>query len=114
MLWLDNHTYLPGCLLVKMDIASMPCGLETRLPLLDHVVIEFCARLPVQHKVKDQVGKISVEESWRNVALLPTSCTGAERGFTPALVAWLRAPLREPLLVTQNALGRGTHGVTLC
>jgi asparagine synthase (glutamine-hydrolysing) len=47
MLWMDNHTYLPGDLLVKMDIASMHCGLETRSPLLDHEVIEFCAALPV-------------------------------------------------------------------
>jgi len=57
VLCLDNYTYLPGCLLVKMDIASMRCGLETRSPLLDHEVIEFCARLPVQYKVKDRVGK---------------------------------------------------------
>lgn len=55
MLWLDNHTYPPDCWLVKMDIASVHCG--TRSPLLDHGVIEFCARLPVQYKVKDQVGK---------------------------------------------------------
>ena len=57
MLWLDNHTYLPGDLLVKMDIASMHCGLETRSPLLDHEVIEYCASLPVEFKVKNQVGK---------------------------------------------------------
>ena len=46
----SGWTTIPTCpadLLVKMDIASMHCGLETRSPLLDHEVIEFCARLPV-------------------------------------------------------------------
>ena len=57
MLWFDSRTYLPGDLLVKMDIASMHCGLETRSPFLDHEVIEFCAPLPVQHKVNRRVGK---------------------------------------------------------
>ena len=46
MLWLDSHTYLPGDLLVKMDIASMHCGLETRSPLLDHEVIESAPDCP--------------------------------------------------------------------
>src|SRR5207244_5928880 len=56
MLWLDSHTYLPGCLLVKMDIASMRCGLETRSPLLDHEVVELWVRLPVPYKAKGLVG----------------------------------------------------------
>jgi asparagine synthase (glutamine-hydrolysing) len=57
MLWIDNHTYLPGDLLVKMDIASMHCALEVRSPLLDHEVIEFCASLPVRLKVHQRTGK---------------------------------------------------------
>jgi len=57
MLWYDNRTYLPCDLLVKMDIASMHCGLETRSPLLDHEVIEYCAALPVELKVKNRMGK---------------------------------------------------------
>jgi asparagine synthase (glutamine-hydrolysing) len=56
MLWYDAHTYLRGDLLVKMDIASMHCGLEARSPLLDHEHIKSCARLRVQHKVNDRDG----------------------------------------------------------
>ncbi|HWT83298.1 MAG TPA: asparagine synthase (glutamine-hydrolyzing), partial [Candidatus Methylomirabilis sp.] len=52
MLQIENRSYLSGDLLVKMDIASMHCGLETRSPLLDHEVIEFCAALPVGLKVR--------------------------------------------------------------
>jgi asparagine synthase (glutamine-hydrolysing) len=57
LLWIDMNTYLPDDLLVKMDIASMHCGLEARSPLLDHKLIEFCARLPVKLKVKNKIGK---------------------------------------------------------
>ena len=48
MLWYDTHTYLPDDLLVKMDIASMHCGLEARSPLLDHELLELAARIPVR------------------------------------------------------------------
>ena len=57
MLWYDNRSYLPDDLLVKMDIASMHCGLEARSPLLDHKLIEYCASLPVQLKCKNGVTK---------------------------------------------------------
>jgi asparagine synthase (glutamine-hydrolysing) len=99
MLWLDNHTYLPGCLLVKMDIASMHCGLETRSPLLDHEVIEFCARLPAQYKVKDQVGKYLLKKLAERY--FPANFVHrAKMGFGIPLAAWLRGPLRKVLRET--------------
>jgi asparagine synthase (glutamine-hydrolysing) len=94
MLWLDSHTYLPGCLLVKMDIASMHCGLETRSPLLDHEVVEFCARLPVQYKVKDRVGKYLLKKLAERY--FPANFVHRPKmGFGPPLAAWLRGPLRN-------------------
>jgi asparagine synthase (glutamine-hydrolysing) len=94
MLWLDSHTYLPGCLLVKMDIASMHCGLETRSPLLDHEVIEFCARLPVQYKVKDRVGKYLLKKLAERY--FPANFVHRPKmGFATPLAAWLRGPLRN-------------------
>src|SRR5262249_48698463 len=96
MLWLDNHTYLPGCLLVKMDIASMHCGLETRSPLLDHEVIEFCARLPVWCKVKDRMGKYLLKKLAERY--FPTEFVHRPKmGFGIPLAAWLRGPLRKVL-----------------
>ena len=44
--WADLHTYLPDDLMVKVDVASMAHGLETRSPLLDHVLLEWAARHP--------------------------------------------------------------------
>jgi asparagine synthase (glutamine-hydrolysing) len=99
MLWLDNRTYLPGDLLVKMDIASMHCGLETRSPLLDHEVIEFCARLPVHYKVRDRVGKYLLKKVAERY--FPADFVHRPKmGFGIPLAAWLRGPLRKVLRET--------------
>ena len=99
MLWLDSHTYLPGDLLVKMDIASMHCGLETRSPFLDHEVIEFCARLPVQHKVKGRVGKYLLKKLAERY--FPADFVHRRKmGFGIPLASWLRGPLRKVLRET--------------
>lgn len=99
MLWMDNHTYLPGDLLVKMDIAAMHCGLETRSPLLDHEVIEFCARLPVSFKVKDSVGKYLLKKLAERY--FPADFVHRRKmGFGIPLGDWLRGPLRNVLRET--------------
>jgi len=99
MLWLDNHTYLPGCLLVKMDIASMHCGLETRSPLLDHVVIEFCAGLPARYKVRNGVGKYLLKKLAERY-FSPSFVHRPKMGFAVPVAQWLRGPLRTALRET--------------
>ncbi|HYJ77973.1 MAG TPA: asparagine synthase (glutamine-hydrolyzing) [Longimicrobiaceae bacterium] len=96
MLWIDNHTYLPGDLLVKMDVATMHCGLEARSPLLDHEVIEFCAALPVHLKVGGGTGKYLLKKLAERY--LPHELLyRPKQGFAVPLAEWLRGPLR-PLL----------------
>lgn len=96
MLWYDNRTYLPGDLMVKMDIASMHCGLETRSPLLDHEVIEYCATLPLDLKVRDRVGKYLLKRLAERY--FPREFVHRRKmGFGIPLADWLRGPLR-PLL----------------
>ncbi len=96
MLWYDNRTYLAGDLLVKMDIASMHCGLETRSPLLDHEVIEYCAALPVKFKVKDHVGKYLLKKLAERY--YPLSFVYRKKmGFGIPLAEWLRGALRQTL-----------------
>jgi asparagine synthase (glutamine-hydrolysing) len=99
MLWMDNQTYLPGDLLVKMDIASMHCGLETRSPLLDHKVIEYCAALPVNYKVKNSVGKYLLKKLAERY--FPKNFVHrAKMGFGIPLADWLRGSLRDTLEAT--------------
>lgn len=96
MLWYDNHTYLPGDLLFKMDIASMHCGLETRSPLLDHEVIEFCSSLPLVYKVKNGIGKYLLKRL--AVQHFPADFVHRRKmGFGIPLARWLRGPLRPVL-----------------
>ncbi len=52
MLYVDTHTWLPDDLLIKADKMTMANSVELRVPLLDHKVLEFAARLPRNQKVR--------------------------------------------------------------
>ena len=96
MLWFDSHTYLPGDLLVKIDIASMHCGLEVRSPLLDHEIIEFCAALPLALKVRAGVGKYLLKRLAERY--FPRDFVHRRKmGFGIPLAEWLRGPLRAAM-----------------
>jgi asparagine synthase (glutamine-hydrolysing) len=97
MLWIDNHTYLPGDLLVKMDIASMHCGLETRSPLLDHKLIEFCASLPAELKVRHRNGKYLLKKLAERY--IPKELIYRRKmGFAIPLPVWLKSTLRKMVM----------------
>ena len=99
MLWCDSQTYLADDLLVKMDIASMHCGLETRSPMLDHEVIEFCAALPMEFKVNKRTGKYLLKKLAERY--YPASFVHRRKmGFGIPLVEWLGGPLRQFLEAT--------------
>lgn len=57
LLWADIHNYLPHDLLVKMDIASMAHSLEARSPFLDHKLVEFFSKIPLESKINDNESK---------------------------------------------------------
>src|SRR5437870_5806613 len=92
----DFKTYLPGDILTKVDRASMANSLEVRVPLLDHTLVEWAARLPPTLKLHRGEGKYVLKS-----ALEPYVPRGIlyrpKQGFTVPLAAWFRGPLRGRL-----------------
>ncbi|MBI1852946.1 MAG: asparagine synthase (glutamine-hydrolyzing) [Planctomycetes bacterium] len=94
LLYVDLKTYLPDDILTKVDRASMAHSLEVRVPLLDHVLVEFAATLPSRMKLSGSRSKVVLK---RAVARdLPSDIVDRRKqGFSIPLAAWLRGELRE-------------------
>ncbi|MEO5330017.1 MAG: asparagine synthase (glutamine-hydrolyzing) [Magnetococcus sp. THC-1_WYH] len=105
----DQSNYLPDCLMVKSDCASMAHGLELRAPMLDHTLVTFAATLPQSLKHDGIRGKKIVRDAV--AGLLPDAVLNKPKtGFGIPLGSWLReqdGKLLREVLLSERALGRG-------
>ena len=107
----DLLTYLPGDLLVKVDLASMAHSLECRGPFLDHRVVELAAAMRLDRKIRLRSGRSKVVLKQAFADLLPPPIrTRAKMGFGVPISRWFRDDLKDELqgvLLDPVCLNRG-------
>ncbi len=105
----DQNFYLPDCLMVKTDIASMTNSLEVRCPFLDHEFVEFAATLPSRIKRDAMGGKVILKSAVKNL-LPPEILNKHKTGFGFPIAQWFRsdlAPMLKETLLDETSARRG-------
>jgi asparagine synthase (glutamine-hydrolysing) len=108
LLYADTKTYLHE-LLMKQDQMSMAASIESRVPFLDHKLVEFSAKLPERMKLRGATTKYILRESMKG--LLPEAILSRPKmGFPVPIGAWFRGAFKGVLdeyVLSEQAASRG-------
>ena len=108
MLYVDTKTWLPDVLLTKADKMTMANGVELRVPLLDHKLLEFAARLPRKQKIRGWTMKYALRKALAGRVPKPI-LQRKKAGFPVPYHGWLRGPLSDwakQILLDDSAFSR--------
>lgn len=108
LLYADAKTYLHE-LLMKQDQMSMAASIESRVPFLDHPLVEFASAMPDRMKLRGLTTKWVLRQAMAK-RLPPEILSRKKMGFPVPVGAWLRGPWRhllEEFLLSERAQGRG-------
>jgi asparagine synthase (glutamine-hydrolysing) len=107
---LDVKNYLPLDILTKVDRMSMAHSIETRVPLLDHKLVEFAATIPPEMNLRNGTTKYVLKQAMRGI--LPDGIIDRpKQGFAVPLGYWFRGklgPYVRDLLLGESARRRGS------
>jgi asparagine synthase (glutamine-hydrolysing) len=109
MMAMDTQIYMADDILVKVDRAAMANSLETRVPMLDHRVVELAWSMPLSLKIREGNGKWLLREVLKR-HVPREMIERPKKGFSVPLAAWLRGPLRawaEALLDKNRLIHEG-------
>jgi asparagine synthase (glutamine-hydrolysing) len=108
LLYTDIKTYLVE-LLMKQDNMSMAASIESRVPFLDHVLVEFATRIPREVQIQGLAGKRILKKAVED--LLPHSIMYRQKlGFPTPWSGWLAGPRLQTIrdmLLEPRSLNRG-------
>jgi asparagine synthase (glutamine-hydrolysing) len=103
-------TYLPEDILAVTDRMSMHHSLEVRVPFLDHKLVEFCATIPPEMKIRWFQKKYLLKKATKN--LLPKEVIRhRKQGFVGPMTRWLQGDLKPYVLNTLSEKNLHRHGL---
>lgn len=98
VLYLDSKTYLPGDILTKVDRMSMLTSLEARVPMLDHIFLEWVTSLAPRWKMRGNHQKYILKKLAERVGVPSAALNRPKQGFALPLVHWIRRELKDLIL----------------
>jgi asparagine synthase (glutamine-hydrolysing) len=107
LLYTDMNLVLPNDMLFKVDMMSMSHGLEVRVPMLDHTIVDFMFTLPSDFKIDNISRKKLLRSAFADI--LPTEILSKPKhGFEVPLLPWLQKELNPMLneLLSESAVNK--------